>query len=105
MDSPLIDPLRSIGFDEPTVRRILHAYPARVIELWADITLAARERNGDSFFKKSPQACFMDNLKAAAGGGRTPPDWWRDLRKQELAREREQERAKAELGAESSGND
>ncbi len=97
MTSPLADPLASIGFDPPTIARILKQYPARAIEQWADITLAARERHGEKFFTSSPQAYFIDNVKAAAKEGRTPPDWWREMRKQELQRERDRERAKAEL--------
>ncbi len=35
------------------------------------------------FFKKSAAAYFVDNVKNAAAGTRTPPDWWRDMRKAE----------------------
>jgi hypothetical protein len=86
-DSPLVDPLRSIGFDDASIRRILRDYRAHVIREWADITLAAREHHGESFFKKSPAAYFMDNLQHAAAGQRTPPDWWRDMRREELRRQ------------------
>jgi hypothetical protein len=79
------------------VRRILATFPHGAIEQWADITLAARERHGETFFKRSPQAYFLDNLKAAAAG--TPPDWWRELRKQERELERQQEASKAQLFA------
>ncbi len=89
-DTPLYEPLKSIG-------RVIHQYSPRLIEQWADITLAARERQGEGFFTKSPQAYFIDNLKAAKASRRTPPDWWHELRKQELARQREQEREKAQL--------
>jgi len=97
MESPLSDVLKSIGFDDGMIGHILRKYPAKTIEQWADITLAARERHGPGFFKNSPQAYFIDNVKAAVGSGRTPPDWWRELRKQELQRERDQERSKARL--------
>ncbi len=50
---------------------------------WTDITLAAKERFGAGFFKKSPQAFLVDNLKNAANGKRTPPDWWHDVRRAE----------------------
>ena len=50
------------------------------------MTLAAKERNGETFFKTSPQAYFVDNLKEQAAGRRTPPDWWRNLRKEEERR-------------------
>lgn len=94
-DSPLIDPLRSIGFDAPAISRIINRFPSRVIEQWADITLAAIERRGPTFFTNSPQAYFLDNLKAAAEQRRTPPDWWRELRKREQELERKQDREKA----------
>lgn len=98
-DSPLVDPLRAIGFDNSAIQRILGSYAHRSIEQWADITLAARERHGESFFKRSPQAYFLDNVKAVATGNRTPPDWWRELRKQELEAERKQEASKARVFA------
>jgi hypothetical protein len=50
--------------------------------------LAAKERFGDAFFKRSPQAYFVDNVKHAAAGTRTPPDWWHELRKAEQRRRR-----------------
>ncbi|MEX1096301.1 MAG: hypothetical protein WED34_09645 [Planctomycetales bacterium] len=99
MESPLVDPLRSIGFDDRAIGRLLAAHPHAVLEQWADITLAARERRGEDFFKKSPQAYFMDNVQAAAAGTRTPPDWWRELRKRERQQQQEQERSKAGLSA------
>ena len=50
------------------------------------MTLAAKERSGESFFTNSPAAYFIDNLKEQAAGRRTPPDWWRELRKEEERR-------------------
>ena len=96
-DSPLVEPLLTIGFDEATVLRLLNTYPARLLEEWADITLAAKERQGDKFFTKSPMAFFMSNIKEAASGRRTPPDWWRELRKREREIERQQECSKLKL--------
>ncbi len=96
-DTPLYEPLKSIGLDDRTITRVIYQYSPRLIEQWADITLAARDRQGNSFFTNSPQAYFIDNLKAAKESRRTPPDWWHELRKQELARQREQERSKAQL--------
>lgn len=96
-ESPLVDPLRSIGFDQAAIARILSRCSPRIIEQWSDITLAAMERHGPQFFKKSPQAYFMDNVVAATDKRRTPPDWWRELRKQELNRQREQNQIKAKL--------
>src|SRR5207244_3142857 len=85
-ESPLVDPLRSIGFDDASIRRILRDYSTQLVREWTDITLAARERQGESFFKKSPAAYFMDNIQHAEAGKRTPPDWWRELRNEEVRR-------------------
>lgn len=82
-DSPLFDPLTTIGLDLPSIRRVLSTYAPRLINEWADITLAAKERNGKGFFTTGPQAYFLDNLTHAAKGTRTPPDWWRALRIEE----------------------
>ena len=80
VDSPLLEPLGSIGLDDATIRRILKTYDPKLIAECADMTLAAKERLGEGFFTKSPQAYFVDNLREQAAGRRTPPDWWRDLR-------------------------
>jgi len=83
VDSPLVEPLRAIGVDEGAIRKVLAEYPVRVIQEWVDITLAAEERFGPQFFKRSPAAFFVDNLRNAAAGTRTPPDWWQELRRAE----------------------
>lgn len=83
--SPLVDPLRSLGFDPPAIVRLIKKYPRPALREWIDITLAAKERFKPSFFKRSPQAYLVDNLKAIATGNRTPPDWWLDVRKAERA--------------------
>ena len=83
VESPLHEPLRLIGFDRASAARLIRQYPHRILREWADITLAARERFGDSFFTRSPQAYLVDNLKNARLGKRTPPDWWHDVRKAE----------------------
>jgi len=85
-DSPLYDPLSSIGLDDGTVRYVLKSFDSRHIAECADMTLAAKERFGGTFFKKSPQAYFIDNLKAQATRNRTPPDWWQEMRKEEERR-------------------
>jgi hypothetical protein len=82
-DSPLCDPLRAIGFDSADVSRILRRFSDDQIQLWADVTLAAIESKGSTFFRRSPQAFFMDNIQHAAKAGRTPPDWFWTLRKEE----------------------
>ena len=82
----LAEPLASIGFDERAIRRFTRQFPTGLLAEWVDITLAARERFGEEFFKRSPAAYFTDNVKAAALGQRTPPDWWLDVRKEEQRR-------------------
>ncbi|MBW3596951.1 MAG: hypothetical protein KY475_06715, partial [Planctomycetes bacterium] len=91
-DSPFYDQLHTIGFDDTSIRRILAAHKPRMIAEWADITLAARERNGSDFFTTGPEAYFLDNIKHAAKGMRTPPDWWRQMRLEEEKRRREARR-------------
>ncbi len=91
-DSPLVDPLRAIGFEDRAIQRILGEYPATLVQQWADITLAARERHGEDFFKKSAAAYFTDNIRHAAEGRRSPPDWWRELRQEEVRRQRDADR-------------
>jgi hypothetical protein len=86
-DSPLVEPLREIGFDDSAIGRVLRQFSHPMVREWVDITLAASERFGGNFFTRSPAAYLMDNLKASAAGTRTPPDWWIDIRKaEELAR-------------------
>ena len=82
-ESPLFEPLIEIGFDIKGANRLLRRYKHRLVREWIDITLAARERFGSAFFKKSAPAFLMDNLKHAAVGQRTPPDWWAEVRKAE----------------------
>lgn len=87
--SPLAEPLRSIGLDEAGIGRVLKQFSPSIVREWADITLAAIERFGPTFFNRSPVAYFLDNLKKSVADGRTPPDWWHDIRK---AEERKQAR-------------
>ena len=82
-ESAVYEPLHAIGFADPDIGFLVKQYPASLLQQWADITLAARERFGASFFKKSEQAYFRDNVNAAAVGKRTPPDWWIDVRREE----------------------
>ncbi|MBN9519852.1 hypothetical protein J0H58_15225 [bacterium] len=87
-DSPLWEGLLALGFDAAAADRLLRIYPRPTVREWLDITLAARERFGTSFFRRSPQAYLVDNLKQAATSGRTPPDWWQELRNRERQRAR-----------------
>ena len=82
-ESPLFEPLVGIGFDTKGANRVLRRYKHPLVREWIDITLAARERFGSGFFKKSAPAYLTDNLKKAAAGQRTPPDWWSEIRKAE----------------------
>jgi hypothetical protein len=87
-DSPLWDGLQGLGFDSAAARRLLADTPPRILREWVDITLAARERFGAGFFKRSPQAYLVDNVRESVASGRTAPDWWRDLRTRESGRPR-----------------
>jgi len=93
-DSPLFDPLIAIGFDEPSIARILAQHPPKLIEQWADITLAAVEAKR---IQKSPQAFFRFHVDRAAKGELTPPDWWREYRKQQEQAERQQDHEKTHI--------
>lgn len=84
-ESALVEPLLAIGFDEAGAGRLVRQFSPRLLREWADITLAAKERFGAGFFKRSPQAYFVDNVREAASGRRSPPDWWHEVRKAELA--------------------
>lgn len=82
-DSPAYDPLTKIGFDDFAIRRILKIFKPRLVQEWADITLAAIERK---VINKDPRAYFTYYVQRAAKHETTPPDWWRELRKQEEKR-------------------
>lgn len=91
IESPLIEPLLGLGFDGPGAARLLRQYRTSMLREWIDIVQAARERFGNGFFTKSPAAYLVDNLKQAADGKRTPPDWWLEIRRAE--QDRAQQRA------------
>ena len=77
------EPLRSLGFDDGGIRWLMRTFSMVLLREWTDIALAATEKFDASFFKRSPQAWLVDNLKNAAAGRRTPPDWWHDQRRVE----------------------
>ena len=77
------DLLERIELTEANIRFVLRTYSSKLIREWADITLAAQERFGKKYFRKGSAAYYLDNLKHASQGNRTPPDWWHELRKQE----------------------
>lgn len=91
-DSPMCDLLTAIGFERAAIERILRNFKAEQIQLWADVTLAAIEHKGPSFFRRSPQAFFMDNIQNAAEGNRTPPEWFWAIRASEQQRRSAQTR-------------
>jgi hypothetical protein len=96
--SALHEPLKAIGFDDAAIQRIVSRYKPALVQVWADITLAAMERP-PGFFKVSPQAYFMDNVEKASQGTRTPPDWWYEHRKEAERRKRESEKTLFNLPA------
>ncbi|MCG8653199.1 MAG: hypothetical protein MI861_25385, partial [Pirellulales bacterium] len=68
-------------FEVGPANRLIARYPVRLLEEWVDITQAAIERFGMTFFKKSPPAFLVDSLSKAHQGKRTPPDWWHEIRR------------------------
>ena len=83
-ETAIHDLLRNLGFDDQGTCRLLRRFPMPMLREWTDITQTAKERFGTGFFKKCPQAFLVDNLKNAAKGNRTPPDWWHDVRRAEV---------------------
>ena len=98
VESPLVEPLKKIGLDNRAIQRSFSKFPNRMLSEWTDITLAAMERFGKPFFKKSPAAYLIDNLNQATKGTRLPPDWWLDIRKAE-------DRARAKLARDKRAGD
>ncbi len=86
-ESPLVEPLQLLGLEPATIARVLRGYSTSRVREWIDITFAAQERFGKGFFKRSPAAYFLDNLQKSVTTGRTPPDWWLDIRKAEERRQ------------------
>lgn len=82
-DSPLLDTLRTIGFDDDPAIRLIRRFPHRLLSEWCDITQAAMEKFGNEFFHKSPMAYLVDSADKASKGIRTAPDWWCDLKRAE----------------------
>ena len=90
-ETAIHDLLRSLGFDDLGIARLLRRFPMPMLREWTDITQSAKERFGVSFFKKSAQAFLVDNLKSAAKGNRTPPDWWHEVRRAEARKDAKSE--------------
>lgn len=83
IESPFYRPLCEIGFEPRDARRLIATYDRHLVREWIDITLAAKERYGMSFFKRSPAAYLRYYLQRAAAGKDGPPDWWLEIRKAE----------------------
>lgn len=96
-ETAIHDLLRGLGFDDHGICRLLRRFPMPMLRQWTDITQAAKERFGPKFFKKSPQAFLVDNLKNAANGTRTPPDWWHDVRRAEARTQAQIQAANASM--------
>ncbi len=93
-DSPLYDPLVAIEFNQASIVRIIGKYPAKLIQLWSDITLAAVEQGRVG---SSPQAFFTYYIQRANDGLSTPPDWWRDIERQRRNQEAAQRQERATM--------
>lgn len=83
VNSPLMEALIDLGMEQRDASRLIRRFTQKRVRLWLDITLAAQERRGASFFKVNPVAYLIDNLKHAANGNRMPPDWWQELQRAE----------------------
>ena len=93
-DSPLYDQLVAVGFEQTSIARIIANYPAKQIQLWSDITLAAAEQGR---ITGSPQAFFTYYVQRAKEGVSTPPDWWRDIERQRCNQEAVQRQERASI--------
>jgi hypothetical protein len=73
VDDPLYQPLKSIGIDEPGIRRLFKQCSRGLIQRWIRVTDAAMHEQPRGFpgFKTSPAAFLMDAIQ----NERMPPDW------------------------------
>lgn len=81
---PIYEQWVAIGVDAEGMQYLRRNFSMELLQQWADITLAARERHGAKFFERSMAAYYIDNVKAAKSEGRSAPDWWHEFKKQEL---------------------
>ncbi len=91
-DLPIYDPLVALGFDRASIVRIANHHSPKLIQLWADITLAASEQGR---IDNSPQAFFTYYIQRATAGTCTPPDWWRDIERRRRSEEHAQQRKRS----------
>ncbi len=82
-EMPIFESLLAIGLDEAACARMIRRYPSPLLAEWVDITQAAQERHGVTFFKKSAMAFFVDSVSKAHQGKRSAPDWWQELKRAE----------------------
>ena len=99
-DSAVGASMAQIGLEPAVIQRLSKQFPTATLREWADITLAARERFGVSYFKRSPAAYFVDNVQHARDGGRTAPDWWHELKKAERMQQAENDRKRRQIATE-----
>ena len=98
IESPFMESLVELGFDQRSANRVIQRFNRDLLMEWIDITLAAKERFGMKYFRKSPVAFLQDNLKHSAAGTRTPPDWWLEIRKAEETGVTKRARAERAIG-------
>ena len=53
-ESAMYEPLRAIGFEDAAIARIVAKYGPELIQTWADITLAAKEKHGVGILQAEP---------------------------------------------------
>lgn len=55
-NSPLVDALRSLGFESRDAEWVCSRYEASLLREWIDITIAKQERDGPAAFRRSAPA-------------------------------------------------
>ena len=91
-ESAIYEPLRAIGFEDAAIARIVTKYRPELIQTWADITLAAKEKHGVGLLQAKPASLLPGQPQE---GGRGQPYAARLVaryRKEEDRRERESKR-------------
>ena len=102
IESPLLEPLHELGFEPADAQRLLARFETRLVREWIDITLAAKERYGMGYFKRSPAAYLRYKLNLASQGKEGPPEWWYEMRKEaELKQGRRLRKRRAAKGGDS----
>ncbi len=88
---PLFEPLRKLGMDIRTIRRLFAEHPRGRIRQWLTITEYALHEKPQGFpgFRVSPAAFLIDGLQ----NNRLPPDWMYAHEKRQRKLQWERERA------------